>query len=504
MNSAERNQTEPGDSSLPTADTIAGGVMRKKENPLWLAKEDKHALFRAIEDLVTTGNDRNEVLQAIGLNRALYFDRIWFTQSAEEKFLAERKKVETANANGNGETSALDHSVKRTSRNAEEKLKAIDEVTRLRYREGHDFDVACRIVGITRLRFYDWSEDRANLVRIVRKKSGVKSASVSKVSPHSIEYHRDVPETVIAETLEQRRVILEKVNRLATAGLSLRLAARKMGITLDKYNHWVREDEAERTPKKSVFELFETYKKGGPDAEEARVAFIKHFTPTAQRMAAKYADRFKSTSAFKVDEQQLISVGLWEGVALHMDVFDPERGVHISTFFQQKIAQRMLDDLRRQDWIPRLERQVYREQVEQGRNFERTLGRPPADAQELHDFSGKKGEVRPLIERLPFQLSMDDARPNFKSGGEVSFDTLHDSLTPDRSNEEHFDTVETIAQSLIEKVHGQSREVLHLIYREGLTMKEAGIQLSLSESRVSQIHSAALDAVKHAVAESKF
>ncbi len=472
--------------SLPTAETIAEGVLGNASNPAWLSKRNKYKLFLAVEEYITAGYTVDQVLAAIGLNRAIYFGSIWFTDTEQERMIAELDREsgqkgpsEHDTESSNGQATVKKH---RKSRDAAAKLAAIEEISRLRYVEGYDFDEACRLVGVTRRRFYDWSTQRSELSSILRRKEQRKSAfGKSRGGNRVFDISDDdsISNEVLAETLEQRKALVDEVHRLTVHGLELRVAARKVGILTKQYHAWVREIEQERRYRESPLELWRTYKAGGDGAEEARTRFIEHFTPTARRLAVRYADRVRRIGAFDIDEDELVSVGLWDGVAKNMDVYDPERGVPISAFFHQKIALRMLDNMRIQDWVPRLDRARFRDQAALTAEFTRVVGRPPVGVEELNEYQGGAKTQESAVTYPPFHVSLDATYAEALGWSQEYADhsaSLYDSLgADDVGQDREMQRVATLADELIGRVHGKQREVLFKFVFHAYTFLQSAV-----------------------------
>ncbi|MFY9689362.1 MAG: FliA/WhiG family RNA polymerase sigma factor [Candidatus Acidiferrales bacterium] len=171
--------------------------------------------------------------------------------------------------------------------------------------------------------------------------------------------------------------------------------------------------------------------------------------------------------------------------------YDPSKNVLLKHYAEFRIRGAILDSLRQIDWSPRtLRRQAKR--VEQAKFACRArLGRDPSEPEIAEEvgISLKRlqrilGEVRGLDVS---SLHSENAEPN----GEDAIDP------PAAADEDPFHlALRSEMTGLLDKALGElaarERDVLALYHFEELTMKEVGAILGIGESRVSQIHSAAL------------
>lgn len=180
-------------------------------------------------------------------------------------------------------------------------------------------------------------------------------------------------------------------------------------------------------------------------------------------------------------------MGLLEAVR-HYDV---SKGASFETYAGIRIRGHMLDEVRRNDWVPR---SVYRNArmislaVKQAEN---KLGRQASDreiAQELGLNLTKYYEL--LKESAGSQLH------GFEDSG-IDDDSLQgdSALAEPHTQVVHDDFMSKLAQ-IIAGLPEKERLVLSLYYQQDLNLKEIGDVLGLSESRVSQIHTQATLRIK--------
>lgn len=230
-------------------------------------------------------------------------------------------------------------------------------------------------------------------------------------------------------------------------------------------------------------------------AEDRREALIKEFAPTIKYLAYRMAFRLPSY----LSAEDLISVGVI-GLLDALDRYDPSREVLFKTYAEYRIRGAMLDEIRSLDWIPRSVRDRITALRKASDNLQRRLGRPPTDEEIAASLGLSVEELGDFLVRSQgaVLISLGDLEIH-----DLSPRTLMACLAdPDAEDPlaalVHSDTRKTLAKA-IEGLAEKERIVLTLYYYEELTMKEIGKVLSVTESRVSQLHSQALIHLKGAL-----
>ena len=225
--------------------------------------------------------------------------------------------------------------------------------------------------------------------------------------------------------------------------------------------------------------------------ETLRNRLMEEFLPlvkyNAERIGAKLPD--------EVENDDLVSAGIF-GLMDAIEAFDLERGVKFETYCAPRIRGAILDELRSMDWVPRLVRSRANRLDRVSRELESTLGRSPTEL----EIAGRMKLPAPEFEKLMrdatavTQVSLSRKYSETDSSKEVSeIDVIEDKRGRDPVREIHRkDLKELITRGLTRA----ERLILILYYYEEMTMKEIGATLDLSESRVSQMHSAILKRLK--------
>lgn len=232
-------------------------------------------------------------------------------------------------------------------------------------------------------------------------------------------------------------------------------------------------------------QLWKDYRQGGSQA--AREELIVGYSPLVKYVAGRVSIGLPPNVEF----DDLVSFGIF-GLMDAIDKFDPERGIKFETYAIARIRGAIMDGLRDNDWVPRSVRQKAKNLEKVCVELENRLGRYPTD-QEISEA---------------LQISVDGF---YQMLNEVSCTTLTSldeiwlTKNPDDENVRVLDLIENedsddpvkqieiteLKEALAKAIDALSEReklVITLYYYEGLTLKEIGEVLGISESRVSQIH----------------
>ncbi len=196
-----------------------------------------------------------------------------------------------------------------------------------------------------------------------------------------------------------------------------------------------------------------------------------------------------------VDRDDLTSAGVL-GLIRAVETFDPGRGFKFETYAGHKIRGAILDELRSMDWVPRSIRQKYREVQRAHGKLENELGRAPYDDEVCAELDITPREYEELLAEITPTtiLSLEESMPD--RGGDSKqiklIETIEDPGSENPLKALGFEELKTILKDAITSLPDKARLVVALYHYEELTLKEIGVVLEISESRVSQIHSKAI------------
>lgn len=195
-----------------------------------------------------------------------------------------------------------------------------------------------------------------------------------------------------------------------------------------------------------------------------------------------------------VEVDDLISAGVF-GLVNAVENFDPDREVKFETYCRKRVTGAMLDELRRQDWIPREARERAGQMRRTVVRLRGTLERDPDDVEVAAALGQSLRTLHDTVKDLAFatRLPLD---PHVSEGGEGEGHRAR--VEPVDSHPEPPEQV--FHQELLNMVDGQlslrERTIVQSYYHEDQTMKRIGSRLRLSESRVCQMHMRLLTRLK--------
>lgn len=235
----------------------------------------------------------------------------------------------------------------------------------------------------------------------------------------------------------------------------------------------------------SVNELWQKFK-ATQDAA-AREQLILQYAPLVRYVVGRMAVTLPAT----VDQEDLNGYGVI-GLIHAIERFSLDRGVKFETFAITRIRGAIIDELRSQDWVPRSVRSRARELSAAISQLEAKLSRSPSEEEiaeamgltlvELHAVQGEATS--------PF-LSLDELVQVGDDGHSVTWlDAQVDDKPGPVAQLEEAEFVDQMGQA-IDALPERERLLLSLYYHEGLTLKEIGAVMGVSESRVCQLHTQA-------------
>lgn len=225
-----------------------------------------------------------------------------------------------------------------------------------------------------------------------------------------------------------------------------------------------------------------------------RNEFVTKYYALVEKVAKRLARRLPT----HMDIDELISAGSI-GLIEAADRFDPSRCDRFEAFAEIRIRGAILDDLRARDTLSRDMRRLSNELRRAAADMANQLGRSPDDGEVASQIGVSVDEVyaRQLKLAGASVIGLDDADPNFL---DHTADDRNDSPHEIAVRRQVFDRMIAHIAALPERM----QHVLSLYYSEGLSLKQIGSVLHVTESRVCQIHGEATRRLRCALGESFF
>ncbi|MGA0800664.1 MAG: RNA polymerase sigma factor FliA [Steroidobacteraceae bacterium] len=187
-----------------------------------------------------------------------------------------------------------------------------------------------------------------------------------------------------------------------------------------------------------------------------------------------------------VEVDDLIQAGMM-GLLEAASQYSADRGASFETFAGIRIRGAMLDSLRAMDWTPRSVHRKARDLAKAIREVEHETG----------------GEASPVMVARHMGISLDEYHQIVQDAASSQLSSL-DELESDEPVGAELDPLRTVTdvkfkQALIATIDGlpeREKLVMSLYYQDGLNLKEIGLVLGVTESRVSQLHGQAISRLK--------
>jgi RNA polymerase sigma factor for flagellar operon FliA len=213
-------------------------------------------------------------------------------------------------------------------------------------------------------------------------------------------------------------------------------------------------------------------------------------------LAGRLAIRLPSFMA----QEDLESCGVF-GLVEAVQKFDPDMGIDFEAYAYRRIRGSMIDEIRKANWVPRTmwsrlqELKSVKDRLErEGKLSEETLaGELGVTLQELRKLESQYFRA--------YAVSLDENVA--VAEGEVVRvgDIVQNPESPDPIEMIAEREDKTVLAEAVKSLPEKEQLLLALYYQEGLTLKEIGLVLEVSESRVCQLHGRAVGKLRKIIAE---
>ncbi len=236
-------------------------------------------------------------------------------------------------------------------------------------------------------------------------------------------------------------------------------------------------------------ELFQLYRRTGD--QDLKWSLVMRYVGLVKTIALQVRGVYSSFA--QVDD--IVNEGLLT-LAGAVDKFDPDKGIKFETYVSKRIRGAVIDLARRQDWVPRSVRRKARDIDQASAELYAELGRYPTD----EEIAGRLGVSQEqyqedlanssLCNILSLDSIFDDREQS--GGAEVPDDTSDSRPEDSMLRQELLETLTKAIGSLREN----EQTVISLYYHKNLSMKEIAQVMEVSEPRISQLHSRAIQKLK--------
>ena len=232
---------------------------------------------------------------------------------------------------------------------------------------------------------------------------------------------------------------------------------------------------------------------------------VRKYEPKVRIMAQGISGKMPRNCS---DVEDLVSVG-FIGLMDAADKFEASRGIKFATYAEFRIRGAILDELRSLDAVPRSVRMQAKKIEQVANRFQNQTGRTPSDTDiskvlkiSREDFQELKARIAPI-----HHVNFDDVANRAAAGdAEAHASETSEGQPIHTSGSAHDPSIRVMRletrdylDQLFKNLSDDQRMVLTFYYYRGLNLGEIAMILEVSESRVSQIHSAAIGKLREFV-----
>jgi RNA polymerase sigma factor for flagellar operon FliA len=227
------------------------------------------------------------------------------------------------------------------------------------------------------------------------------------------------------------------------------------------------------------------------DLADDRENLILNYYPLVRTIACRMARRLPPS----VDVDELINVGVL-GLIDAIDRFEPERGVPFKSYAEIRIQGSMFDSLRSDDWVPRSVRRKYNRIEDAKTSLTNQLGRSPGREEIADQLGTTMSEYEAMVKdaRITRLISLDVATT------EDGHTPLVESIPRNEDSIEHVLCMNEIKGEVAHAVTclpEKERIAVTLYYMEGMTLRQIGAVLGVTESRACQLRGQGINRLKY-------
>ena len=225
---------------------------------------------------------------------------------------------------------------------------------------------------------------------------------------------------------------------------------------------------------------------------ELREKIILEYAPLVKLVAG----RLSMYLGYNVEYDDLVSYGIF-GLIDAIDKYDYAKEVKFETYASLRIRGAILDQIRKMDWIPRTIRQKQKRIDAVCKDIETRLGRSATDEEIASELGISDDEYLEWQSQMKI-TNVVSLNEYMEQGAEVPAEGNQFTTARFDSPEENIEKEELkkVLEESLEQLTEKEKKVILLYYYEDLTLKEISNVPEVSESRISQLHTRALQKMK--------
>jgi len=232
--------------------------------------------------------------------------------------------------------------------------------------------------------------------------------------------------------------------------------------------------------------------------DKYRQKLVEIYYPLVQKISYKVAQNLQ----WNLQPEELASFGV-DGLYIAIEKFSLDRGVDFPTYANRRIGGSMLDNVRKNDFVPRSVRLNYNLIDKKRQEIETLEGRKVTEFEIIEELGIDQKEYLMNIKKYcPLSFISLDGSDITNDGNSEDFkqDCISDMVDKSSSTPDSIMIRKEFINKLISKNFSPfEQKIIYYYYYENLTMGEIGKKINSSESRVSQIHMDILERLRNKI-----
>ncbi|MDQ6419232.1 FliA/WhiG family RNA polymerase sigma factor [Paenibacillus sp. LHD-117] len=251
-----------------------------------------------------------------------------------------------------------------------------------------------------------------------------------------------------------------------------------------------------KSPHLTNIQMWQAWKEHGDI--EAKKSLIENYLPLVDFVTNRMAIGLPKN----VIKDDLASNGVM-GLIDAIEKFDYKRGLQFETYASWRIRGSIIDGLRQGDWVPRSVREKAKRVEDAYQHLEQQYMRSVSDAEVSRYLQITEKEFTTMLQDISVTsiCSLEDPIREEESETRMTLLVDEKAKNPDHTVHEVY-LKESLVKG-IERLTEKERTVVSLFYYEELSLSEIAEVMSLSPSRISQLHSKAILRLRGALAKHK-